>query len=131
MDMQKKSVMPRHRLLPVLVTLLVLALPGYSLVQSAGAGTTSTVHQVPTSIDRTGATDVSGAISAFIASVPDGSTIVFPASSRYRIEGAVLVAARHNLVINGAARDVLRHHRRQHRQARRTERGAAALAASP
>jgi len=100
--MQKKSVMPRHRLLPLVVTLVVLALPGYSLVQSAGAGTTSTVHQVPTSIDRTGATDVSSAINAFIASVPDGSTIVFPASSRYRIEGAVLVGARHNLVINGS-----------------------------
>jgi Right handed beta helix region len=100
--MQKKTVMTRHRLLPLVATLVVLALPGYALVQSAGAGTTSTVHQVPMSIDRTGATEVSDAINAFIASVPDGSTIVFPAGSRYRIEGAVLVAARHNLVIDGS-----------------------------
>jgi parallel beta-helix repeat protein len=100
--MQKKPVMPRHRLLPLLVTFVVLAVSGYTVVQSAGAGTTSTVHQLPTSIDRTGATDVSSAINAFIASVPDGSTIVFPALSRYRIEGAVLIGARHNLVIDGA-----------------------------
>ncbi len=78
MFMQKKTVMPGHRCLPLLLTLVVLALPGYTLVQSAGAGTTSTVHHVPTSIDRTGTTDVSGAINAYIASVPDGSTIVFP-----------------------------------------------------
>jgi parallel beta helix pectate lyase-like protein len=100
--MQQKSVMSRHRLLPLLATLVVLALPGYTLVQSAGAGTTSTVHQVPSSIDRTGATDVSSAINAFIASVPDGSTIVFPQGARYRIEGAVLIGARHHLTIEGS-----------------------------
>jgi len=60
------------------------------------------VHVAPTSIDRTGRLDVSVALNAFIRSVPDGSTITFPANSYYRIENIVLVGARHNLVIDGA-----------------------------
>jgi hypothetical protein len=87
---------------PVLLALLVLLAPGYAVVQQAGAGVAPTVHVAPTSIDRTGTSDVTAALVAFIKSVPDGSTITFPPSSRYRIEGIVLVGARHNLIIDGA-----------------------------
>ena len=72
--------------------------PSYGLLHSAGAS----VHQAPATIDRTGTQDVTAALVAFIKSVPNGSTITFPAGSRYRIENIVLIDHRNNLVIDGA-----------------------------
>ena len=48
------------------------------------AGTT-----VPASINRTCATNVSSALNAWIASQPDGSTLVFPSGSCYKLGGDV------------------------------------------
>ena len=87
----------RATLLPVLMTVAVLFGAAATVVRDAGAVTVpgvvtaSTVHFVPASIDRTGRTDVTAAIVAFIKSVPDGSTVVFPVNAQYRIESIVLV----------------------------------------
>lgn len=56
---------------------------------------------VPSSIDSTGETDVTDLLTAFLASVPDGSIIEFRAGSRYRIEGTVLLERRNQLQIEG------------------------------
>lgn len=56
---------------------------------------------VPATIDPTGATDVTAALNAFIAAAPDGSTLVFPAGGRYRIDGTVVVADRNRVTIEG------------------------------
>ena len=62
--------------------------------------TTRTVS-VPSSIDASGATDVSAALNAFIKSVPDGSTIVFKAGGTYRLSQGLWLTNRHNLVFEG------------------------------
>jgi len=62
--------------------------------------TTRTVT-VPASIDATGATDVSTTLTNFILSVPDGATINFPAASIYRIDRAIFLEHRHNLILDG------------------------------
>jgi hypothetical protein len=55
----------------------------------------------PTSIDATGATDVTMQLKGFIAGVPDGSTISFPAGARYRIDGSLIIEGRNNLTFEG------------------------------
>jgi hypothetical protein len=57
--------------------------------------------EVPGEIDATGKTDVAGALNEFIASVPDGSAIVFPAGARYRAEAEIAFRGRARLVIEG------------------------------
>lgn len=57
--------------------------------------------EVPSEIDATGTSDVAEALNAFIASVPDGSTIVFPAGARYRSEAELAFRGRARLVIQG------------------------------
>lgn len=53
-------------------------------------------------VDATGATDVSGPMAAFLAAVPDGSTIELAAGGRYRMEQTLLISRRRNLTIRGA-----------------------------
>jgi hypothetical protein len=62
--------------------------------------TTRTVT-VPASIDTTGASDASPALNAFIASVPDGSLINFPSATVYRIDKAIFLEHRHNIILDG------------------------------
>jgi hypothetical protein len=62
--------------------------------------TMSTVT-VPASIDKTGMTDTSTALTNFICGVPDGSLISFPPSAVYRIDRAVFLKGRHNLILEG------------------------------
>lgn len=45
----------------------------------------STRVVVPESIDRTGATDVTEALAAFIRSQPPGTTVLFPVDAAYRV----------------------------------------------
>lgn len=59
------------------------------------------VSFVPTSIDRTGSSDVTAALNAYLAGVPDGNTVVFPSKARYRIEGTLSLENRNGLVIEG------------------------------
>jgi hypothetical protein len=56
---------------------------------------------VPASIDATGSSDVSGALMAFIASVPNGSTIVFKAGGTYRVNVALKISGKTNVTFNG------------------------------
>jgi hypothetical protein len=53
------------------------------------------------SIDATGATDVTDALNAYLASVPDGSTVRLPAGARYRSEGVIRIKGRNNLTLEG------------------------------
>ena len=76
------------------------------LTTPAGASSSSTV--APSTIDSTGATDVTAELVAFIASVPDGSTISFPAGARYRIEKSLIIEGRHDLTFEGQWCRVLR-----------------------
>jgi len=56
---------------------------------------------VPASIDATGTTNVSAALNAWLATVPDGSTIVFKAGGIYQVQPGVRLTSRHNLVLEG------------------------------
>ena len=55
---------------------------------------------MPTTIDATGP-DASAALKSFIASVPDGSVIVFKAGGIYRMDTGLAILNRHNLVFEG------------------------------
>ena len=56
---------------------------------------------LPATIDATGSADASPGLLAFIASVPDGSTIVFAAGGTYRLNHGLAITNRHNLVFEG------------------------------
>lgn len=56
---------------------------------------------VPSSIDSTGAADVSAALIEFVRSVPDGSTISFAPGGVYRLDSALKFSNRRNLVFAG------------------------------
>jgi hypothetical protein len=62
--------------------------------------TTRTVA-VPASINATGTMDVSTALTSFVLSVPDGSIISFPSTAVYRIDRAIFLEDRHNLILDG------------------------------
>jgi hypothetical protein len=59
------------------------------------------VISIPSSIDSTGSKDAGAALNAFIGKVKDGSTIVFRAGGVYRLNGAIKLAQRHGLTLNG------------------------------
>jgi hypothetical protein len=65
------------------------------------APVTSQTVNVPTSIDKTGSVDVTSALNAFIASVPNGSTIQFPANATYRVTQGIYLRSKSNLVLEG------------------------------
>lgn len=52
-------------------------------------------------IDATGSTDVTAALQGFLDGVPDGSTVSFGATARYRIEGTLRLVGRQNLTLVG------------------------------
>jgi hypothetical protein len=56
---------------------------------------------VPSTINKTGTADASAALNAWIATVPDGSTIVFPAGGIYRLDDGIRLVNRHNLTFVG------------------------------
>jgi hypothetical protein len=56
---------------------------------------------VPAGIDSSGRSDVTNALNAFIASVPNGATISFKANGHYRSEGILSVVNRSNLTFDG------------------------------
>jgi len=59
------------------------------------------VVSVPSSIDATGRTDVSGAFAVFLASVPDNRVIQLAAGGQYRMESTLVVSDRHGLTLDG------------------------------
>lgn len=62
---------------------------------------------VPSSIASDCATDVTNRLNAWIASVPDGSVLVFHPNGCYEIEGSIYVADRHNLFFEGNGAEFL------------------------
>jgi hypothetical protein len=69
-------------------------------VRPAAAASPATV-QVPASIDATGLADASAPLIAFLDSVPDGSTIEFPAGGIYRMDAGLKFLDRHDLTFEG------------------------------
>src|SRR4029079_18137256 len=66
------------------------------------APTTTQTVTVPSSIDGTGATDVSTAFATWIATVPNGSVVSFPSNKTYKFVGnAIRLQNRHHLVFEG------------------------------
>ena len=59
------------------------------------------IVNVPAAIDSTGATDVSGALQAFLDGAPDGATVRFPVGARYLLSGTLELTARHDLLLDG------------------------------
>jgi hypothetical protein len=62
---------------------------------------TSRTVPVPATIDPTGATDASAALNAFLATVPDGSRVAFPAGATYQLGEGLMIARRSDLVLEG------------------------------
>lgn len=77
------------------LTALVVFGPARSTAGAAGE------LPVPSSIDATGATDVTDLLNGFLARVPPGTTVSFPARARYRVEGTVVIANRRDVTIEG------------------------------
>ncbi len=76
----------RARRLSVLA--IILSLGGLLMPLSANAAPSRpNLYRVPASIDRSGSTNVSVPLQAFIDSVPDRSTIAFPAGATYLLGG--------------------------------------------
>ena len=59
------------------------------------------VHEVPVTIDATGATDVTGPLNVFFAGVPERSTIALRRGARYRVEGTLDLNRRHDVTLDG------------------------------
>jgi len=56
---------------------------------------------VPPSIDPTGKTDVTTALNAFLASVPDNTTVGLPAHAVYRAEGTIVICRKQRFRLEG------------------------------
>lgn len=65
------------------------------------------VVRIPPSIDATGSRDVTAALQSFLDSVPDGATIEFPDSARYRAEGGLAFMNRRGLTLDGHGATIL------------------------
>jgi len=65
------------------------------------ATTASNVYTVPASIPSNCSATVEQQLMSFFATVPDGSTINFPANGCYGQDGSLFLPGRNNLVING------------------------------
>ena len=72
-----------------------------AVVSCSPSSNASEPIEPPTSIDATGATDVTEQLKSFIAGVADGSTVFFPAGARYRIDGSLIIEGRKNLTFEG------------------------------
>ncbi len=84
-------ILPRNKVALAAVFALALA-------PSAGAGL---VRWAPDSIPHDGSADATAALNAWVASVPDGSSLGFRAGSIYRLDGTLVLAGRRNLAIDG------------------------------
>lgn len=78
----------------------LLGLP-FLVLRAPRAASAGTTVDVPASIDATGHRDVTQELDAFLARVPDGVTVRFPANGRFHVEGVVLLVGRHDLTVEG------------------------------
>lgn len=70
-------------------------------LSSLQASRSATAAFTPVGVDATGRKDVTKELNDFITSVPDGSTIRFPAGAKYRIDYTLWIKDRKNLTIDG------------------------------
>lgn len=89
----------RHRIVSTAVGLT--AIVGLASTATAVIDSSSPTYTVPASIDATGGADVTTSLNDFLASVPDGATVSFPAGGQYRVEGTIWLRGRHNLTVDG------------------------------
>ncbi len=76
-------------------TVVTIAKPTVPLIKQGLA------FRVPATIDMRGGGDVTQQLNAFLASVPDGSTVTFPEDARYMIDDTLLLSGRNSLTIDG------------------------------
>lgn len=81
--------------------LFIIALVAFVGCSFTGCEPAQTAITVPTSIDPTGATDVSAQMQAFFASVPDGAEVALPAGATFRMDSTLVLAGRSKLTIRG------------------------------
>ncbi len=86
---------------PALLFVALLALGTVAPMAEIGPVGAATVVPVPSTIDRTGASDVTGPLNAFFAGLAPGTTVMFPSRGRYRVEGVLFLLDRHDLTIEG------------------------------
>jgi hypothetical protein len=94
----------RTRVLTGGVGLLLLALVGTALVKTSAPSDAFAPHRalrVPVAIASDCSRDVTTALSAFVAGVPDHSTIQFSAHGCYRVDGTLELVGRNGLVVDG------------------------------
>ncbi len=78
-----------------------LALTGAALGVPSPAGAAATVATVPASIAADCSRDVSAQLGAWIASVPDGSTLEFTPQGCYRVDRTLAIQHRNGLTFEG------------------------------
>src|SRR5437588_4732824 len=59
------------------------------------------IRTIPAMIDQTGRTDVTARLQQFVASMPNGATVVFPYGARYRLDGTLEWHDRADLTLDG------------------------------
>ncbi len=75
------------------------------------------VFVVPSSIDTTGHTDVTGALQQFLAGqTGNGAIIEFPVGATYRLDGTLHLSHRHDLVVDGNGARFVAHGRGDRRR---------------
>lgn len=85
-------------IVPVVVAVATLGLP------AAGGGTVAgapTVATAPATIPADCSRDVTAALNAWIATVPDGSTLRFAPNGCYRVDGTLTIRYRNRLTFDG------------------------------
>ncbi len=83
-------------------TLALVALgPTTAIGSAAAASVAAPVVTIPTTVDATGATDVTEALRTFFASVPDGEVAQLARGARYRVEGTLKLKNRNNFTVDG------------------------------
>lgn len=83
------------------IALGTVGLAALGVAFPAKADAAAPVRNVPASIDAKGTKDVTAQLNAFIASVADGSRVVFPAKGVYRVDGTLQVYKKRGLKIEG------------------------------
>jgi parallel beta-helix repeat protein len=89
-----------HRLSVTFLVGIALIVPA-ACAKVAPKPAVGALYTAPSSIDPTGARDVSAELYAFIQHVPDGNTVTFPHNARYRVESTISLVNRNNLVVDG------------------------------
>ena len=90
-----------RRALLALTALTILAVGLAPTASPLSAAPNAPVTTIPTTVDRTGTTDVTEALRDFFASVPDGEVAQLSRKAIYRVEGTLKLKNRNDLTIDG------------------------------